>query len=82
METNQAIHSSANLHILKPRKALNKAFLKVKPNYPRIQLFQENLKHLNPSTDTSSLEVEIDRMVYELYGLTEEDRQIIENSIN
>jgi hypothetical protein len=31
-------------------------------------------------TDTISLENEIDRMVYELYGLTEEEIKIVENS--
>ena len=31
MQTEQEINSG-NIHILKPRKALNKAFLKVKPN--------------------------------------------------
>jgi hypothetical protein len=40
-----------------------------------------DLKRQNPSADTSSLEAEIDRLVYELYGLTEEEIQIIENSI-
>ena len=28
--------------------------------------------------DTTSLEAEIDRMVYDLYGLTEEERKIVE----
>lgn len=32
-----------NLNILKPRKALNKAFLKVKPNRTEIECFKENL---------------------------------------
>jgi hypothetical protein len=36
MQTEQEINSG-NLSILKPRKALNKAFLKVKPN--RSQIF-------------------------------------------
>ncbi|NJW55879.1 hypothetical protein, partial [Salinimicrobium oceani] len=40
------------------------------------------LKKENPSSDTSSLEAEIDRLVYELYGLTEEEIEIVENSIN
>lgn len=31
-----------------------------------------------PDYDTSTLEKEIDRLVYELYGLTEEDIQIVE----
>jgi hypothetical protein len=28
--------------------------------------------------DTTTLEAEIDRMVYDLYGLTEEERKIVE----
>ncbi|MBU1014566.1 MAG: Eco57I restriction-modification methylase domain-containing protein [Bacteroidetes bacterium] len=34
------------LHILKPRKALNKAFLKVKPNRTEIESFKTNLTQL------------------------------------
>jgi hypothetical protein len=36
------------------------------------------LKKSNPSADTSALEAEIDRLVYELYGLTEEEIRIVE----
>jgi hypothetical protein len=41
------------------------------------------MKHLqqkqqDPAADTSALEAEIDRIVYELYGLTEEEREIVE----
>jgi len=35
-----------NLNILTPRKALNKAFLKVKPNREDIEKFKANLAHL------------------------------------
>lgn len=35
-------------------------------------------KKLNPQADTSSLEAEIDRLVYDLYDLTEEEIAIIE----
>ncbi len=42
-----------DLNILKPRKALNKAFLKVKPNRNEIECFKENLikliDHINES---------------------------------
>jgi hypothetical protein len=34
-------------------------------------------KSSNPQADTSALEAEIDRLVYELYGLTEEEIKII-----
>ena len=39
------------------------------------------LKKENPSADTSSLEAEIDQLVYELYGLTEEEIEIVENVV-
>ncbi|MEE1062192.1 MAG: TaqI-like C-terminal specificity domain-containing protein [Paludibacteraceae bacterium] len=35
-------------------------------------------KQTNPEADTTSLESEIDRLVYELYGLTEEEIAIVE----
>ena len=38
------------------------------------------LKKANPQADTSELEREIDLMVYELYGLTPEEIEIVENS--
>ena len=37
-------------------------------------------KNANPSADTSALESEIDRIVYQLYGLTEEEIKIVEQS--
>lgn len=37
------------------------------------------LKQQNPAADTSALEAEIDEMVYQLYGLTEEEKKIVEN---
>jgi hypothetical protein len=36
------------------------------------------IKKSDPHADTSALEAEIDRLVYELYGLTEEERRIVE----
>jgi hypothetical protein len=38
-------------------------------------------KKANPQADTTALETEIDQMVYELYGLTEEEIQIVEESV-
>ena len=35
-------------------------------------------KKENPAADTSFFEAEIDRLVYELYGLTEEEIEIVE----
>ena len=37
-------------------------------------------KKANPSADTSSLEAEIDQLVYQLYGLTQEEIAIVEAS--
>lgn len=37
-------------------------------------------KKYNPSADTSALESEIERLVYQLYGLTEEEIKIVEQS--
>ena len=36
------------------------------------------IKRTNPSADTSALESEIDRLVYQLYGLTDEEIRIVE----
>lgn len=35
---------------------------------------------LKPEADTSALEREIDRLVYELYGLTEDEIKLVEES--
>lgn len=37
-------------------------------------------KAANPSADTSALEAEIDRLVYQLYGLTDEEIAVVEGS--
>ena len=39
------------------------------------------LKKSDPSADTSVLEAEIDRLVYQLYGLTEEEVRIVEGKV-
>ena len=39
------------------------------------------LKKANPKADTTALEAEIDKMVYELYELTEEKISLVENSV-
>ena len=38
-----------------------------------------NIKNKNSNEDVSKIEWEIDKLVYELYGLTEEEIEIIEN---
>lgn len=60
------------LSLFKPLKILNKAWLCIKPD--RIAL-------IYPTADTSSLEQEIDQLVYELYGLTEEEIKIVEGGV-
>lgn len=49
---------------------------------PIITLVDEILsaKKANPGADTSALEAEIDRLVYDLYGLTEEEIAIVEGT--
>ena len=44
------------------------------------------MKHLQqkqqyPTTNTSALEAEIDRMVYDLYRLAEEEHETVEGSV-
>lgn len=39
------------------------------------------LKKSNPTSDTSAIEAEIDRLVYKLYGLTEEEIRIVEGKL-
>ena len=39
-------------------------------------------KQSSPATDTNALEKEIDQLVYELYGLTEEEIKIVESDKN
>jgi len=37
-------------------------------------------KKQDPTADTGTLEKEIDQLVYQLYGLTEEERKIVEQN--
>ena len=50
---------------------------------PFIKLVNEILitKKSNPQADTTSLETQINQLVYDMYGLTDEDIQIVEESI-
>ena len=41
-----------------------------------------SIKKDNPSADTSSLESQIDQLVYQLYDLTEEEIEVVENCLN
>jgi len=50
---------------------------------PFIDLYDNiiSLKQQSPEYDTSDLENQIDKLVYELYGLTEEEIEIVETSL-
>lgn len=69
-------------------KELNKAIkgsidtpLTKKDEFEWMELFEENKKKaLELKSQIDQIDKEIDRMVYELYGLTEEEIQIVENS--
>ena len=39
------------------------------------------LKKANPAADTSEQEGQIDALVYQLYGLTEEEIEIVEGAV-
>jgi hypothetical protein len=67
--------------------AINKSTIEQLPfkfdkamHQPIISLVEQILsaKSSNPQADTSALEAEIDKLVYELYGLTKEEIKIIE----
>lgn len=57
MQTNSPT-TLGNFNILKPRKALNKAFLKLKPNRYEIEQFNANLIQLLDRTNQIQQEVE------------------------
>jgi hypothetical protein len=57
-----------------PKKEQEDAILKV---FDQILSFKKS----DPAINTSDLESEIDRLVYQLYGLTEEEIRIVENLI-
>ena len=53
-------------------------------NQPLVSMIDDIVKKIlttkktEHSSDTTSLEAEIDRLIYELYGLTEEEIKIVE----
>ena len=68
-------------NILKPRKALNKAYLKVKPYRESIEQFKENLIQLiDRSNDTESEKqgLNIEPLVFELNGFNKVEFNIEE----
>jgi NAD-dependent DNA ligase len=68
------------VNYLKPRKALNKAFLKVKPNRNEIANISQILSQNEELTEKerAELEAEIDRLVYKALELGSEEFNIIE----
>lgn len=67
------IENCKNLPIIKIEKTDQKPFI------DKVDQIL-TLKKENPAADTSALEREIDVLVYALYGLTEEEIEIVENS--
>lgn len=62
-------------------KATNGTPLSKKEEFEWMELFEENKKKaLDLKSQIDQTGKEIDRMVYELYGLTDEEIQIVENS--
>jgi adenine-specific DNA-methyltransferase len=58
-----------------PAKSLNIAYRKSSLRRDEVETF---ISATDPRADTTVLEAEIDRLVYELYGLTEEEIKIVE----
>ena len=65
---------------IKPEQLRKIPLPKVKTNQEIISLVEKILsdKQNSPNADTSALEREIDGLVYELYGLTEEEVKVVE----
>lgn len=73
------------------RLRLKTVYLSKLPIYKTPNLSKEKIANLvtqiltakkeNPEADTSALEKEIDQLVYKLYGLTEEEIKIVEESV-
>ena len=62
-------------------KAVKGTPLTKKDEFEWMELFEENKKKaLELKSQIEQTDREIDRMVYDLYGLTEEEIQIVENS--
>ena len=78
-ELNKAIKTSNKLRAddsVNSVPALSK-----KDEFEWMELFEENKKRAQElQTQIAQTEKEIDQMVYELYGLTEEEIKIVENS--
>ncbi|WP_372745282.1 Eco57I restriction-modification methylase domain-containing protein [Lutibacter sp.] len=68
-----AIHNIDLLPIINSEKSTQQKISDLTINILKI-------KASNPKAETTALEQEIDQLVYELYGLTEEEIKIVENS--
>ena len=88
ISTSQKLESWNTLSFYDFIKELNKAikaskgtYLTKKDEFEWMELFEENKKKaLELKSQIDQIDKEIDRIVYELYGLTEEEIQIVENS--
>lgn len=69
------VYDIANFPI--PENLLTNSNIELKEKVTQIL----TLKKQDPGADTTALEAEIDRLVYGLYGLTEEEIQIVEESV-
>ena len=78
-ELNKAIKAT-NKELLKEDKEAMPILTK-KDEFEWLELFEENKKKAQDlQSQINQTEKEIDTMVYELYGLTQEEIEIVENS--
>jgi hypothetical protein len=62
------------------------SYMEASPIPKNLEIFEPLVEEIletkkqNPSADTTALEAQIDQLVYQLYGLTEEEIEIIENT--
>jgi len=91
------LNSSLNKFIYKSiTQETNRTFAQVKPANVKKLIFPKNLnegffhdkvtsilnaKKQDPKADTTTLEKEIDQLVYKLYGLTKEEIAIVEQEV-
>ena len=78
-ELNKAIKANNKNRILEGKEPM--AVLTKKDEFEWLELFEENKKKVQGlQFQIAQIGKEIDQMVYELYGLTQEEIEIVENS--
>jgi len=78
-ELNKAIKESNKEHLKAEQQEV--PLLNKKDEFEWLDLFEENKQKVQTlKTEIDRIEKEIDQMVYELYGLTEEEIKIVENN--